>query len=183
MKYALICAAAALAFSAAPSATYAQQSSQQHPAATNVKAKPEFIKSAAEHDMAVIQLAQVAKQKSSSSEVKQLADQLMRDATNNQTQVKDLATKENITLPTTINEKDHALKMHLQGLSGAQFDKEYLNATVQGNKQTIAAFQAAARQSKDSNLQTFAQNTLPVLQQHLKMAEDAQNSVVGTSGK
>jgi putative membrane protein len=97
--------------------------------------------------------------------------------------VKQLAAEEHIVLPASPTEEQDALTQHLQRLTGNQLEQEYLKAMVQNHKETIAAFEMAANQTQDTDLQRYAQKTLPIRQQHLKMAEDAQTAVVGTSGQ
>jgi putative membrane protein len=155
---------------------------QQHATSTQVKPTNEFITAAAQDDMAEMDLGTLAKQKAQSQSVKQLAERLVTDHQNNERQVKQLAQSKNINMPSQVTEKDKALKDHLASLSGQEFDREYVKAMIEGHKEAVADFELAARQHDDSQLQSYAQKTLPILQEHLRMAENAQNSVVGTSG-
>ncbi|MBB2487656.1 DUF4142 domain-containing protein [Mitsuaria sp. WAJ17] len=58
----------------------------------------------------------------------------------------------------------------LQGLSGADFDREFMKQMVTDHKTAVADFQRAAASASDPELKTFAQRTLPGLQEHLQMA-------------
>jgi putative membrane protein len=179
MKHAVITSIVGLALSAAPVLAQAQSGT----APSTVQAKQEFIKSAAQDDLAELALGNLVKHKATDAAVKQLAERLVQDHRTNLAQVKQLAAQEHVVLPASPTEEQDALTQHLQRLSGTQLEQEYLKAMVQGHKETIAAFEIAANQAQDNALQLFAQKTLPILQQHLKMAQDAQKAVVGTSGQ
>jgi putative membrane protein len=179
MKHALLCSLAAVALSATPAFAAAQ--SQTPP--SKIQPKQEFIKVAAQDDMAEASLGNLVKEKAADAAVTQLAERLVRDHTSNLTEVKQLAAKENVELPIKLSEEQQALERRLKSLSGNQLEQEYLKAMVQGHKEAIAAFEVAANQTQDSNVQMYAQKTLPILQQHLKMAQDAQHTIVGTSGR
>ncbi len=57
--------------------------------------------------------------------------------------------------------------------TGPQFDKGYIEGEVPEHRKTIALFQKEAKSGQNPDLKTFAANTLPTLQRHLRMAQDA----------
>ena len=65
----------------------------------------------------------------------------------------------------------------LAALSGAAFDRAYIDDMVKDHKADIALFEKASRASGDSPLKKFAADKLPTLREHLKMAEEAQASL------
>jgi putative membrane protein len=179
MKHTLVIGTAALALSAAPVLAKAQSTAPP----PTVQAKQEFIKSAAQDDMADLALGNLVKHKATDAAVKQLAERIVQDHSKDLAQVKQLAAQDHVVLPPSPTEEQDALTQHLQRLTGNQLEQEYLKAILQGHEETIAAFEIAAHQSQDTDLQRYAQKTLPILQQHLKMAQDAQNAAVGISGR
>lgn len=58
----------------------------------------------------------------------------------------------------------------LQGLSGADFDRAFVQQMVSDHKRAVADFQRAAARASDSDVRRFAQQTLPGLQEHLQQA-------------
>lgn len=58
----------------------------------------------------------------------------------------------------------------LQGLNGADFDREFMKQMVTDHKAAVADFQRAATSASDPEVKTFAQKTLPGLQEHLQLA-------------
>jgi putative membrane protein len=56
-------------------------------------------------------------------------------------------------------------------MSGNAFDGAYMQHMVQDHKKTVADFQKQAQSGSDPALKSFAQKYLPIIQQHLQMAE------------
>ena len=76
--------------------------------------------------------------------------------------------------------KDQALKDKLNGLSGADFDKAYMEAMVKDHRKDVSEFQRATN-SSNADVKSFASETLPTLQEHLQMARTTWNKVSGKS--
>jgi putative membrane protein len=60
----------------------------------------------------------------------------------------------------------------LQKLTGAAFDKEYLEDMISDHESTIALFAKYSLNASDTALKSFADNTQPALREHLKQARD-----------
>jgi putative membrane protein len=74
-------------------------------------------------------------------------------------------------LPTQLNTKDQSGYRKLTGLNGKGFDQAYAQEEVTDHQQDIALFRKEAQSGQDPALKNFAQKTLPILQQHLQMAQ------------
>lgn len=144
-------------------------------------ADAKFAAKAAQGGMAEVQLGQLAAQKASNADVKAFGQQMVDDHTKANDQLKSVATKENMTLPSTLDSKDQALMTKLQGLSGADFDKTYMKAMVKDHKEDVKEFQKEADKGKDPQIKNFASQTLPTLQQHLTKAESVAGTVNGAA--
>ena len=142
-----------------------------------------FAQKAAQGGMAEVQLGQLAVQNGASDHVKQFGQRMVDDHSKANDQLKALASQENITLPTSLNAKDQALVNRLQGMKGAAFDKAYMRDMVKDHEQDIADFQKESTGGTDAGLKTFATKTLPTLQEHLRMAKEASQSVGAMSSK
>jgi putative membrane protein len=81
-----------------------------------------------------------------------------------------LASGKGITLPTTLDAKHQSLIAKMSALSGAEFDRAYAKEMVKDHNKDVALFQRQASRGADADLKTFAQKTLPTLQEHLSMA-------------
>jgi putative membrane protein len=63
------------------------------------------------------------------------------------------------------------MQQRLERLSGWQFDREYTQAQVTDHEKTIPIFQTEARNGQNPMIKNFAQNMIPVLQEHLAEAK------------
>ena len=68
----------------------------------------------------------------------------------------------------------------LQGLNGADFDREFVRTTgVADHRAAIAAFEQGRGTVTDKDLQAFIDKSLPVLQTHLQQAQDLAGRMAG----
>jgi len=168
--------------SSTPQSTADTSSSSKPTAAkSSTKMDDSFAKKAAEGGLTEVELGQLATQKASDPAVKAFGQRMVDDHTKANDQLKTIAAQENIQLPTEPNAKDQAEKARLAKLSGAAFDKAYINHMVMDHKKDIAEFKREANTGKDEQIKNFASQTLPTLQDHLKQAEDAQKKVVANN--
>lgn len=183
MKHIVAVAVAALAISAAPA--LAANSSKHAKKATTDQS---FEKAAAIGGMEEVELGNLAKQKASSSDVKQFGDRMVTDHSKANDQLKQVAQQKNIQLPTSLDAKHQAVVDRLSKLSGDSFDKAYMREMLTDHKKDMAAFRRESASGKDSDVKQFASNTLPTLEEHMKLAHDTASKVgvpetTGTSGK
>ena len=130
-----------------------------------------FMKEAAEGGMAEVELGNLASQKASSSEVKHFGERMVQDHTKANDQLKQIASSKGVKLPSEPSHAQMAEKKRLEKLSGTQFDKAYMDAMLKDHKKDVADFQKESQSGKDPDLKSFASQTLPTLQDHLKQAQ------------
>jgi putative membrane protein len=140
-----------------------------------------FAKEAAQGGMAEVKLGQLAQHKGVSDSVKNFGERMVDDHSKAGDKLKDLASHENITLPTDISAKDQVIYDRLSKLNGAAFDRAYAKDMVKDHEADVAAFQKEANAGKLDSLKGFASDTLPTLQDHLKEAKEMMKSVAGSS--
>ena len=85
--------------------------------------------------------------------------------------LKQLAEQDHVKLPTQPNAKDKATKAQLEKLSGKEFDDAYMKDMVKDHKKDVAEFTRESKEAKDPNVKSLAQQTLPILREHLTMAQ------------
>jgi putative membrane protein len=136
----------------------------------------DFVDHAASGGMAEVQTAQLAQQRSSSPQVKQFANRMITDHTQANNELQQIAQQESIQLPTKLNTKDESEYRKLSGLNGSAFDEAYAHGAVTDHQQDIALFRKEAQSGQDPTLKSYAQKTLPVLEQHLQLAQSLNNS-------
>lgn len=136
-----------------------------------------FMMEAARGGMAEVELSKLATTKAQNPEVKKFAQQMIQDHTNANTELKQLAGKKNVTLPTELDAEHKALKDSLSSLSGAAFDKAYVNAMVSDHEKTVNLFKTQAGGGTDADAKAFAAKTLPKLQGHLDMIKGIESKM------
>jgi putative membrane protein len=131
----------------------------------------DFAMKAASGGMGEVQTAQLAQDRSASPQVKQFAQRMITDHTAANNELMQIAKQANIDLPSQPTGKDASEAQRLRGLQGAQFDQAYSQAELRDHQADVQLFQKEADSGQDAALKSFAQKTLPVLQQHLQLAE------------
>jgi putative membrane protein len=100
-----------------------------------------------------------------------MADTLTQDHKANQAALESLAKQENVSLDSYKPNK--AEQDRLDNLNGAQFNHEFLGANVRDHKEALANFKRAKiEMASDPNIKVYIDQTIPVLESHLKMAEN-----------
>jgi putative membrane protein len=141
----------------------------------------EFMKSAAHGGVAVVELGKLAGTNAQNAEVKSFGQMMVNDHSKANTELKSLAAKKNLTLPT--DPGPHASTIEdLKGLKGAEFDRVYVEAMVEDHETDVAAFQRQADNSSDPDVKAFAAKTLPVLKTHLERIKGIQSKMQQQKG-
>lgn len=143
----------------------------------------EFIQKAGVGGMAEVELGQLAQTKASSADVKQFGQRMVEDHGKANQELQTIADSKSAKLPAELDKKHKSTMTKLQKLSGAEFDREYMKTMVSDHKDTVSLFEKQAKSGKDDALKSYAQQTLPALQDHLKMAQSTYDAVKGTKGK
>jgi len=137
----------------------------------------QFVHKASASDLAEITLGQIGMKQGQSAEVKQFAQQMVTDHTMSSKELLAIAGKKGLAPATQMDEKHKALVGKLLALKGAEFDRAYMEHMVIDHKEAVALFQGEANNGKDADLKAFAAKTLPVIQKHLKMAQELSGRV------
>jgi len=132
----------------------------------------QFAMKAAAGGMAEVKMGELAVKNASSADVKAFGQKMVDDHSKAGDKLKSIAAKDNISLPSEMGAKEKATYERLSKLQGAEFDKAYMRDMVKDHKTDVAEFQKEANGGKNSDLKQFASETLPTLQEHLKMAQD-----------
>lgn len=144
-----------------------------------------FVTKALEGDNTEVQLGQLAQQKSQSNDVKQLAQKLVSDHTQmNEKWLKPIAQQLGVSEPKSPSKKDKKLVAKLEGLSGQDFDTQYLTMMLKDHQQDLKDFNDEAKIAQDPNLKQVATQGASVISQHLQMIEQiAKNHNVSADEK
>jgi len=141
-----------------------------------------FVPWAFEADQGEIRLSQLAQEKSSSDQVKALAQRLVTDHQAHADKVQQLAQQKNIPIPSQLSAQGQRKLDVLNALNGPSFDKHYLHDMVRDHKKAIAFYTQAAQNNTDPDVKALAQNTLPILREHLQMVEHGATTINEPAG-
>ncbi|RYU96432.1 DUF4142 domain-containing protein [Emticicia agri] len=131
----------------------------------------EMVVDLASGGMFEVELAKVAVQKATSSEVKSFAQMMIDDHTKANNELKSLAESKNIVLPTTLSDKHQKDLNDVSEKTGKDFDRKYMDVMVEDHKKDIDKFEKLADKGNDADLKAFASKTLPTLNHHKEEAD------------
>ncbi|HST23263.1 MAG TPA: DUF4142 domain-containing protein [Blastocatellia bacterium] len=135
-----------------------------------------FVMETAQGGMMEVELAKLAVDKASSEEVKQYAQRLVDDHTKANDELTQLASQKGV----MVSHDEKAMmkgKDKLSKLSGAAFDREFMNLMIKDHTKEVKEFEEASNKSKDTDVKDWAAKTLPTLREHLQMARDINTKV------
>lgn len=137
----------------------------------------QFMVKAAQGGMGEVALGQLAVSHGSGSDVKKFGERMVTDHTKANNRLIQVAAGKGVTLPKVPGPEEQATKARLSKLSGAAFDKAYVDDMVKDHEKDVADFQKEAASGKDPEVKMFAATTLPTLKMHLQMARSLQGGV------
>lgn len=130
----------------------------------------QFMMDAARGGMAEVRMGELALQKSTNSQVRDFAQRMIQEHRNANQELMRIAAQKGVSLPTDLGKYQAAFNQ-LQQLSGAEFDRAYLNeAGVNAHQESAALYQRQSQLGQDADLRAFASSILPAVQGHLQMA-------------
>ena len=143
----------------------------------------DFLKEAGQGGNFEIQAGRLAAQKGNSEDVKQFGQMMVDDHTKLNQQMAPVAAQLAVKPPTGISGKDKKELKKLQGLSGDEFDKEYIAEMVKDHTADQKAFKEEAQNGQLPEEKSAATQGGSVVTQHLdKIKQIAQAHNVPVSG-
>jgi len=137
----------------------------------------QFLSEAGTANLYEIGAARIALQKASNAEVKAFAQRILSDHTQSGEELSQLATVKGTALPTELDGEPEEAIQHLTSLTGAEFDKAYMQHMTPGHQKSIAAFERAASGAADADVKAWAGKVLPTLREHLRLAVEVGGKV------
>jgi putative membrane protein len=131
-----------------------------------------FAKTAAAGGMTEVNLGKIASEKSGNPAIQQFGQQMVTDHGKAGQQLQQIATSKGATLPTAPTAAQQKEIDRLTQMSGTDFDKAYVALMVKDHKADQKEFKKASENAQDPELKAFATATLSIVQDHLKMVED-----------
>lgn len=126
-----------------------------------------YIHSAAHAGLAEVELGRLAQQRASNSTVREFGQRMVRDHTQSNQELMQIASRHGVTPQPTLDRPHAAAMEALQQLSGPAFDRQYLEQQYADHAAMLTASQFAADRAQSPDLRNFAQRNVSVVQQHL----------------
>lgn len=131
-----------------------------------------FLTDAMKGDNSEVALGRLAQQKGASQGVKDLGSMLESDHGAHKQQLATLAQQSGVATTDEIKDEAKTLQTKLNGLSGAAFDKAFVDATVEEHEKDIAKYEQEAKGT--GPVADMARQTVPTLKKHLETAQKLQ---------
>jgi len=137
----------------------------------------DFMVKVADVGMTEVKLGGIAEEKAMNKRVKEFGAMMTRDHSKAGDELKSLARRKNVTLPEKVGD-DHQKKIDdLNKKSGKDFDKAYIDMMVDGHQSTVDDFEKASNNTKDPDVKSWVDKTLPTLKMHLDSAKAIQKAI------
>jgi putative membrane protein len=130
-----------------------------------------FLRKAAEGGMAEVQFGQLAVQKAGGDDVKAFGQKMVDDHTALNNEMAAVADSMGVRAPKTINKMDQAEYDKLNGLSGGDFDTEYLTVMVKTHHKDLREFRTEAADTQDPTLKAAVDKGEKVIREHTMMVD------------
>lgn len=127
--------------------------------------------------MKEVEASQKALTMSMDKDVKSFAQMMVDDHTKANNELKDLAAKKNITLPSSLSDDARKDIDDMSKKTGHDFDEAYMDMMVSDHDKTVSKLQDGNNSLKDADLKAWAAKTLPVVQHHDEMAKSMKDMV------
>lgn len=141
-----------------------------------------FYNRAAESGQFEVEISKLAEDKAASQEVKDLARMMVDDHTKANQELMSIAQKNQVQLATALPARETKRLEHFRSMTGADFDRAYVEELIKDHRSTISLFEHEADKGSDADVKTFASNTLPTLRQHLQHAEQVLSTLPKRGG-
>lgn len=168
----------------APLVAQAQASAATKPAAVKLTdADRKALSDMAMASMAEVALGKLAQSKSQSASVKEYAAKMVEDHGAALDELRALAQAKRVKLPASTGTKHKAMLASLEAQTGEDFDRAYLKqAGIGAHKDILTKLQAARKAAKDADIKALVEKTIPIVEAHLKQAQELESGDSGAKG-
>lgn len=144
---------------------------------TGMAADKAFVLDAASGGLMEVELGKMTSANATSAKVKAFGKMMVTDHTKANTELKAVAAKKDVTVPSTPAQEQQTHIDDLKTKKGAEFDQAYVDMMVDDHKEDISKFENEAKNGKDADVKAFATKTLPVLNKHLVAIQALQSGM------
>lgn len=131
----------------------------------------EYARRQAQSELFEIALSQLILDKSEDQGVRAFAEQMVAAHTASLQKLRAAAGTMAALLPTTVDSTQQNVLFRLENISGMKFNMEYMQMQIDGHKQALELNRRYATGGTDPALRQYASEAVPMIQDHLNMAQ------------
>jgi len=139
---------------------------------TAVRSDTDFVREAGQAGLAEVRMGELAQQNAQNQQLKDFGQRIVTDHQKANEELMRIAGQKGFQMPSTMSQHDQGMLDRLSAMNGAEFDRACGHHAVEAHQKAIRLFETEAQSGQDQDLKAFAQNTLPTLREHLRMARD-----------
>jgi putative membrane protein len=137
----------------------------------------QFVTKISQGNHAEIKASQLALKKSSNKKVRMIASMLIQQHGKAQKDLQSVARLHQVSLPASPDSAQRAEYRMLSRLSGASFDKAYMQGQVRAHNATVAVFNQELEDGNETHVRSFAAKYLPDIQTHTGMIHNVASNL------
>ncbi len=134
-----------------------------------------FMDQASQINLTEISLGRYMQAHAANTTAKSLGASYARDHTAAQANLRALAVRLHVTLPTTPGAQNGSVVARVEAQKGTNMDVAFARASVSGHQAAIAIFRKEESAGSNPAVKAYAARYLPMLQTHLRLAEHAES--------
>jgi putative membrane protein len=128
----------------------------------------DFMLAAAQGGMTEVKLGELAAQKGMRADVKAFGQMMVKDHAAINGDLKALAAQKGVTLPDSLDAKHQGMVDKMAAQTGSEFDDAYIAGMIDDHKMDVKEFKAESAETKDADIKSFVDKSIPVVDEHLK---------------
>lgn len=147
----------------------------------DVNADGKLIRDVITDELLSVRLSQIAEQRAVNPSVRQFAQRTVSDHSRLQSEWTSMAASNGMSVNPQLDNTDGAKVAQLTRLSGPEFDRTYMNLMIQGHQDVVNHLQNEGQYAQSAPVRARIANDLPILQQHLSLAQQVGAQVGATT--
>ncbi|MBN9560177.1 MAG: DUF4142 domain-containing protein [Alphaproteobacteria bacterium] len=140
-----------------------------------------FIRAAAVGGQGEVELGQLAEKQGQNSAIQRFARRMVQDHSHANEQLAQIAQAAQVPVPSGPDADSKAMHAQLVSLQDGEFDRAYIRGQIAAHQVTAQLLAYEIGSGQDSQLQKFAEETLPVVLHHLALAQDIDAQLTGAA--
>ena len=140
-------------------------------------AEQDFTMKAAQANLAEIDMARIAMQKSDNTDVRDYANMIQSDHSSALQDLADLMIDKNVPQPKKVAADTQKDIDRMNTLTGPEFDREFVNMMVSDHQKAVEMFRDQQAIAQNEDVKKYVENVLPTLEMHLEKAQRLQSKL------